>query len=624
MTFLFPLGLLGLIGIPILIIVYIIKQKYTEQTVASTYIWTLSEKFLKRRNPFSRITGLISLILQILAIALVSIAIAHPIFAVPGAAYEYCFVLDGSASMRMEQGGVSRFDKAKEMIAGQIQNATNGSRFSLIYAGSESVVVFEELSDKEEALKMLDEVEAGYDKDNVQEAVQIAQNIFNDRPSILTSLYTDTAHIVNENIQLVDVSGSESNLAIDNVSYSISDGVLTVMGDLVCHDENGGEVELYLYVDGAQEAATANMMVVGPGETARFQLTCALEKFSSLRIEALTEDNLGLDDEIIIYDIASDSAYTVLIVSDYSFFLKSALQALGHSHVEVATVKEFEDKFNGEASGYGLYIFDGYNPAKIPSDGAVWVMNPVGSSDDAGFSVQSSVNVMEQTGGGGCLDITTSTNSLARALTEGMDGDPVYISSYVKCGLYRNFTTIYSYKGTPVIFAGTNSYGNREVVFALDIHHSNLPLMTDFIILLDNCMEYSFPTIVEKTNYYVGETAQINMLANCDSVRVESPLSNVTYLDVNSAVNELKLTEAGTYTITAVVEGKSRQFQIHTAIPGEERVPMAPVQEISIVGQSIPGGFDGEYDPLIIVFICLAVIFAIEWGVYCYEKRQLR
>ena len=114
------------------------------------------------------------------------------------------------------------------------------------------------------------------------------------------------------------------------------------------------------------------------------------------------------------------------------------------------------------------------------------------------------------------------------------------------------------------------------------------------------------------------------MLANCDSVRVESPLSNVTYLDVNSAVNELKLTEAGTYTITAVVEGKSRQFQIHTAIPGEERVPMAPVQEISIVGQSVPGGFDGEYDPLIIVFICLAVIFAIEWGVYCYEKRQLR
>ena len=47
MSFLYPLGLLGLIGIPILIIIYIIKTKYTEQTVASTYLWLLSERFLK-------------------------------------------------------------------------------------------------------------------------------------------------------------------------------------------------------------------------------------------------------------------------------------------------------------------------------------------------------------------------------------------------------------------------------------------------------------------------------------------------------------------------------------------------------------------------------------------------
>ena len=619
MTFLYPLGLLGLIGIPILIIIYIIKQKYTEQTVSSTYIWTLSEKFLKRRNPFSRITGLISLILQILAIALVSFAIAHPIFAVPGAAFEYCFVLDGSASMQMEENGVTRFEKAKNLIAERIEGATDGSRFSLIYAGSESVLVFEELSDKEEALKMLADVDAGYVSDNLTEAVLIAQNIFNDRPSVLTSVYTDAAHITNENIELVDVSGSEANFAIDNVSSTISNGILTVVGDLVCYGD-GGDLELYMYLDGAQEAAAANLMIVGPGETARFQLSCSAEKFDSLRIKVEAEDAFGLDDEIIIYDVKSDSAYTVLIVSDYSFFLKSALQALGLTHVTVASIQEFETDFGGKASGFGLYVFDGYNPEKIPSDGAIWILNPAGSSDDAGFSVQSVVALE----GPGCLDLSKSSNSLARALMDGLDGDAVYISRYVKCALYRNFTTIYSYKGSPVIFAGTNAHGNREVVFALDIHDSNLPLMTDFIILLSNCVEYSFPTIVEETNFYVGETVQINMLANCDSVRVESPLNGVTYLNTDMAVNEVVLTEAGTYTITAVVEGTPRQFKIFAAVPGSERQPEAEAREISIVGQSVPGGFDGEYDPLIILFICLAVIFAIEWGVYCYEKRQLR
>ena len=68
MTFLYPIGLIGLIGIPILIIVYLIKNRYTEQTIASTYLWRLSERFIKRRNPFSRLTGIISLILQLLLI----------------------------------------------------------------------------------------------------------------------------------------------------------------------------------------------------------------------------------------------------------------------------------------------------------------------------------------------------------------------------------------------------------------------------------------------------------------------------------------------------------------------------------------------------------------------------
>ena len=101
MRFLYPLGLLGLIGIPVLIIIYIIKNKHTEQTISSTYLWRLSERFLKRKNPISKIKGLISLILQCLTVLLISLAIAHPVLVLKGQAYEYCFILDGSGSMQM-------------------------------------------------------------------------------------------------------------------------------------------------------------------------------------------------------------------------------------------------------------------------------------------------------------------------------------------------------------------------------------------------------------------------------------------------------------------------------------------------------------------------------------------
>ena len=130
MSFLYPLGLLGLIGIPIIIIIYILQNKYTEQTVNSTYIWKLSEKFLKRRNPLSGITGLISMILQILLVAAISLAVARPIFTLPGAAYDYCFVLDASGSMTMienEEESKTRFDLAKEEIVNIIDEAKDGS-----------------------------------------------------------------------------------------------------------------------------------------------------------------------------------------------------------------------------------------------------------------------------------------------------------------------------------------------------------------------------------------------------------------------------------------------------------------------------------------------------------------
>ena len=60
MKFLYPLGLLGLLCIPVLILIYILKNKYVEKIVSSTYIWNLSEKFLKKKKPLKKITDLIS------------------------------------------------------------------------------------------------------------------------------------------------------------------------------------------------------------------------------------------------------------------------------------------------------------------------------------------------------------------------------------------------------------------------------------------------------------------------------------------------------------------------------------------------------------------------------------
>ena len=120
MSFIYPLGLIGLIGVPILIIIYIIKTKHTEQIIPSIYLWNLSEQFLKRKKQKKLVSGLVSLILQIIIVVSVSLLIAHPVITLPNKAKDYCFILDASGSMAMEENGVKKIelgiDKIEEVI----------------------------------------------------------------------------------------------------------------------------------------------------------------------------------------------------------------------------------------------------------------------------------------------------------------------------------------------------------------------------------------------------------------------------------------------------------------------------------------------------------------------------
>ena len=187
MSFLYPLGLLGLIGVPVLIIIYIIKNKYTEQTVASTYLWTLSERFLKRKNPINKIAGIISLILQILAVVFLSFGVAHPVFTLPGMANRYTIILDCSGSMRTEQSGSTRFDIAKDRITDLVTSTAEGSAYILICAG-DATTVYDETTDKDRVLSVLNDASAGYASASLDTALTSAKTILDEKSYTITYL----------------------------------------------------------------------------------------------------------------------------------------------------------------------------------------------------------------------------------------------------------------------------------------------------------------------------------------------------------------------------------------------------------------------------------------------------
>ena len=615
MTFLYPLGLLGLLGIPVLIIIYIIKSKYTEQTVSSTYLWKLSERFLKKKNPLSRLTGLISLILQILAVLAISLCIAHPILSVPGAAQDYCFILDGTGSMQMQhESGATRFEAGKQYIADMIDQAVDGSTFTLIYVAKDTSTVFEQ-EDKVVASALLDELDYSFAQGDLLDAQAVAQAYFAQNSGSSVYLVTDKGYQTHENITLVRLCDeSAQNYALGQVTYTVQGDDLVVSGNVTSY-RSDATLTLELYADDDSQSVASATVVTKREKATAFQLSAKLPEFSSLTVRVAQEDALAYDNSVVLFDPQSDDTYKILLVSDRPFFIESVLNAVGRTNITVKSTEEYQND-----PGYGLYIYDSFTPTAMPHDGSIWLINPTSSLDDLGFSVQGEVALSEAA----LLELSGDSTSIVQTLTADMSGEEVYLTRYVKCGMYRKFATLMSVRGNPVVFAGTNSFGNRLAVFAFDLHDSNIAMRMDFVMLIRNLADFSFPAVLEQTQFYCGDVVDVNVLANTESIRIESPSKRVQYLSCESAVASFVPDEAGVYTVTMTISGTPRTFYVHAAVPEAERNPVIAEKELSLVGTPTDGTFDGTYDALILMFILLALLFAADWVVYCYEKYQLR
>ena len=614
MTFLYPLGLIGLVGIPVIILIYILQSKYTEQTVNSTYIWHLSDKFLKRKNPLSGITGLISLILQILMVVAITLAISRPIITLPGAAYKYCFVLDTSSSMTVYEGKATRFELAKEEIEDVIKDTKDGSSYTLITVSNEPVTVFDSVNDKKTALRMLEDVEATETNGKHEDVLSVAQGVFDDNTSTKIYFATDKRYEKHDNVEILSVGNTDTeNYAVFNVEYTHLNGKLDVTADVISYNSDT-ELELKLSADGNQLATVKQQ--IKKGEATEVKISGSCVGFSEFTVEILNSDGYGVDNKITTFNTKSDKSYSVLIVSETGFFFKAVIDALVDSDIDIIDPDEYETV----TDTYGLYIFDSCEPTTLP-DGAVWLINADESIENSGFGVRGKIEIPN----GDVINKSTSSATQVKRLLEGVSDSEIYITNYVKySGMYLNFHTVFTYDSNPIIFAGSNGLGNRQVVFGFDLHDSDFALTTDFVILMQNLIEYSFPDVIDETNYVVGDEALINIVANASNLKAISPSGKDIYIETGGTTAALSLTEVGTYTISMTIGGNETVYRLYSGAHPDESEPIKTEESFSLAGEATYEKIDGEYDPINVFFVLIAVLFLADWGVYLYEKYQLR
>ena len=620
MRFLYPLGLLGLIGVPILIIIYIIKNKYTEQTIPSTYLWELSERFLKRKKRVNPLAGLLRLILQLIMVTCLSFALAHPIVVLPNEAQELCILVDVSGSMNMSVGGESRLDRAVDYAEDKIKDSVQGSLYTIITVSSDINVLCKQTEEKSEALGVLASISEGNAKANDDEAVRVAQEYFDNNAGTKVVFLTDREFTTKENVQVVNFANGEKNAAVVLTDADLADTTLTVNYSVEAYGlgENV-EMTVELYVNGVTEPSQTMSVSVKDGESSSFaftQLGVAEFERASVRLSGVS-DNYLADNESVFFSVASENSYDVLVVSDTPFLISTAIRA--HGNAKITTIAP--TKYDGER-GYGLYVFDGYAPDDLPSDGAIWFMNIKKSIPGTGFSFQAEEALSE----GATLEISDSSSSLAQKLLNGMSGGDIYIAKYLRYGRSKHFVPLMTYKNTPVLFTGETDAGNREVVFAFDIHDTDFPLQTDMEVLVGNLLDYSFPSVVDKVVYNCGETLGVNVVSGMNSIRVESPSGKYVYLPTSNLLAEFALTEVGVHKITVSYgeENLLRNYYVYSSVPSTERNPYTLADYVGVQGEASDVGLDGKFDTINIFFALIALTFVVDWVVYCYDKYQLR
>ncbi|MBO5218984.1 MAG: BatA and WFA domain-containing protein, partial [Clostridia bacterium] len=484
MRFSNPAGLWLLLGVPALIIIYLIKSQHEDAPVSSTYIWQLSARFMKRRLPVQRLRRILLFILQLCMLIAAAFIAAKPVV-IDGARHHYIAVIDASASMQTrDSDGISRFEYALEQAETLAQSVNRGHTVSIILAGDSAAYLVRASDSLSELKEALSHAECGYGGCSDAEAMTLAEALAAESENPRVLFFTDREFQEAENLTVVNLDKNEWNVSVDSVSAVRTPEETTFTGILTSRNKSAS-VSVGFRLDGdLLDARRIELPADTPTEIT-FR-AAALSHYDTAEIFIEEADGLAADNMAALCNKNADT-YKILLVSRSPLYLESALSAMGNCEVTALPMPA-----ELAMSGHDLYIFDGIAMNRYPEDGSVLLLGlgrlPGGLS--AGKAVESEAAL-------------TASDS---ALTAGLRLHDTVVSAYTELVGDGSWEPVLSCGDTPVLMTKATDGGKRFTVCSFDLHDSNLPMKPDFALLMKNIVDFSVPALLRDRDYTVGDT----------------------------------------------------------------------------------------------------------------------
>jgi len=495
MNFLAPLGFLGLLGIVALIIIYLLKPKYRDRIVSSSYIWKRSLKYMKKRPPIDWRNSLL-FFLQALIIAIIAAMLARPHTEAPVEAGEKIIILDASASMLAEKNGVTRFDRAIADITRLTGIVTPEDKVTVILAANKASYAARRTDSASYVKQVLSESSCEYGSGDIDGALALARDVLGENPGAEVILYTDGIYHEPGNVTVKDMSEGEWNAAILDFGVKLVGGY-NVFSATVASYGKDAELSVALTVDGRPRTVKTQRFADGEPLTLAWSDEKII-RYGHASVSLDAADSFPYDNSFSLHG-GDKEPFRIQLVSETPAFFRAALNAVLNCRIDTpARLREYK------SSGYDLYIFDGFMPATLPEDGAIWLFNPVGAPKGAGFAIDGEIS------GSKSLSASNILTEAEKIIMESIIPPNIKVSRYTRISGYDDYETLMLCGADPILLT-KNKNGVKITVLALDIHNSNLPLLIEFPVLLNNLSAYSIPPTVNRAVFDAGEDILVNV-----------------------------------------------------------------------------------------------------------------
>ncbi len=489
MPFTTPLALLGLLFIPAVVAMYLLKLRRDETVVPSTLLWSRLVADVEANAPWQRLRRSPLLLLQLLLVIVLALLAARPFLERPaGLARDIVIVLDTSASMAATDITPNRLAAAKAAVIGALRDLPTGGKVSVIAADRSARIVVNETTDLGRVRQALDGIDVTSGRGDLGDAMELAGKLAARSGDAQILVATDGALAtpvaatakIPARVTVLPVGRERKNqaivaLAVRTAPSSVTRSIFASVANLdferasrrleVWGDGRLIEVRDLLLDPQARQDVVINDV---PGDVR----TLELRLVGSDPAVTSAPDQLDVDDRAWAI-IPPDQRRLILVVGPGDPYLETALSYLPNVELFGVTAADYgPNTERTDGRPWDLVIFEGSLPATVPRS-PILAIGPTTTSPLGDVTGTLTNPVI------GSLDP-------AEPILRYVDLSTTHIASAAKLALPDwARTVIPGPAGAPLLYAGVRA-GLPTAVLAFEPRRSDLPLQVAFPVLLAN------------------------------------------------------------------------------------------------------------------------------------------